>query len=58
MQGKLSSLKLFVISAGVGATVALLMSNSSVFASHSFQLGVAGDYVPSKTLTHTCALMN
>jgi hypothetical protein len=47
MPGKLSSLKLLIVAAGI--TAGLLVYNNSAFASHSFELGVAGLYVPDNT---------
>jgi hypothetical protein len=50
MPGKLTSLKLLIVAAGITATAGLLVVyNTPVFASHSFELGVAGDYVPDNT---------
>jgi hypothetical protein len=49
MPDRLSSLKLLVVAAGVTAIVGLVAYNSSVFASHSFELGVSGNSVPDNT---------
>ena len=46
---KLSSIKLLVVAAGVTAIIGLVAYNSSVFASHSFELGVSGGSVPDNT---------
>jgi hypothetical protein len=40
---------LLVVAAGVTAIIALVAYNSSVFASHSFELGVAGGSMPDNT---------
>ncbi|HXG05717.1 MAG TPA: hypothetical protein VNI77_00135 [Nitrososphaera sp.] len=49
MVDALSKLKLLVVAAGVTAIVGLVAYNSSVFASHSFELGVSGNSVPDNT---------
>ncbi|HEX7031540.1 MAG TPA: hypothetical protein VF172_00930 [Nitrososphaera sp.] len=49
MPDRLSRLKLLVVAAGVTAIVGLVAYNSSVFASHSFELGVSGNSVPDNT---------
>lgn len=49
MPDRLSNLKLLVVAAGVTAIVGLVAYNSSVFASHSFELGVSGNSVPDNT---------
>ena len=46
----LSNLKLLVVAAGITAIVGIVAyNNSSVFASHSFELGTAGGAVPDNT---------
>ena len=49
MQDKYSRLRLLIIAAGVGAIVGVVAYNNNVFASHSFELGVAGETVPDNT---------
>ena len=49
MPDKFSSLKLLVVAIGVTAIVGLVAYNSSVFASHSFELGVSGNTIPDNT---------
>jgi hypothetical protein len=45
----LARLKLLVVAAGVTAIIGLVAYNSSVFASHSFELGVSGGSIPDNT---------
>jgi len=45
----LARLKLLVVAAGVTAIIGLVAYNSSVFASHSFELGVSGGTIPDNT---------
>jgi hypothetical protein len=49
MPDKLARLKLLVVAAGVTAIIGLVAYNSSVFASHSFEVGVAGGTIPDNT---------
>jgi hypothetical protein len=49
MPDKLARLKLLVVAAGVTAIAGLVAYNSSVFASHSFEVGVAGGTIPDNT---------
>ncbi len=49
MPNRLSRLKLLVVAAGVSAIAGLVAYNSSVFASHNFELGVSGGTVPDNT---------
>lgn len=49
MPERLARLKLLVVAAGITAIVGLVAYNSSVFASHSFELGVSGNSVPDNT---------
>jgi hypothetical protein len=49
MPDKFSSLKLRVVAIGATAIVGLVAYNSSVFASHSFELGVSGSTIPDNT---------
>jgi hypothetical protein len=49
MKDFFSRARLFVAAIGVSAIAGLVAYNSSVFASHSFELGVAGDSVPDNT---------
>lgn len=49
MPDRLSNLKLLVVAAGVTAIVGLVAYNSSVFASHSFEIGVLGGTIPDNT---------
>lgn len=45
----LARLKLLVVAAGVTAIIGLVAYNSSVFASHSFELGVSEGTIPDNT---------
>lgn len=45
----LARFKLLVVAAGVTAIIGLVAYNSSVFASHSFELGVSGGTIPDNT---------
>jgi hypothetical protein len=49
MRDFFSRARLFVAAIGISAIVGLVAYNSSVFASHSFELGVAGETVPDNT---------
>jgi hypothetical protein len=49
MKDFFSRARLFVAAIGVSAIAGLVAYNSSVFASHSFELGVAGDSLPDNT---------
>jgi hypothetical protein len=49
MPDRLAKLKLLVVAAGVTAIIGVVAYNSSVFASHSFELGTAGSAVPDNT---------
>jgi hypothetical protein len=49
MPERLARLKLLVVAAGVTAIIGLVAYNSSVFASHSFELGVSGGTIPDNT---------
>lgn len=49
MPDRLARLKLLVVAAGVTAIIGLVAYNSSVFASHSFEVGVSGSTIPDNT---------
>ncbi len=50
MRNNFARLKLLAIVAGISAIVGVVAYNNSVFASHSFELGVTGEMVPDNTL--------
>jgi hypothetical protein len=49
MSDFISRARLFVAAIGISIVAGLVAYNSSVFASHSFELGVAGETVPDNT---------
>ena len=49
MRDFLSRTRLLVVALGISAIAGLVAYNSSVFASHSFELGVTGETIPDNT---------